>query len=583
MDNPPGNPIPPSTAGASANLRPTSLRARLLLSLALPVLASILVAAAALWGVRVVHRDMGAAVRGYQEMREAYEVGLHAALARAALGQSQPDPSRALTEVRTAQTKLDLFSGATSSTSPRRWLDDSKDAEQSLRAALAESALVLEMAMSSPDTDPRAARTLQVAAINRALARVTALSAALRGGVAATETRADEKRAAVSRLTLALAAVVLLASAATGLLLHRRLVRPLVSLRAATGRIAAGNFADRVPETGDRELAHLAADFNAMAGELEAIHADLARQVETRTAELLRSKRLASVGFLAAGVAHEINNPLGIISGYGERSLRDLQRRKHDDPGNPAAPTRLEESLRIICDEAFRCKAITEQLLALARHAGAEPHQLQHGGTERGGAAPDPSDAPSDPRPKTDVARVAEQVAAAVRGLDRLAARHVRVLTHPGHDCTVAAHPGELHQVLLNLVLNAAEATDPVTGQITVELARQDDAIQLTVTDNGRGIPPAALPHLFEPFYTHHPADTASRGTGLGLTLARAITENLSGTLMAHSAGVAQGSTFTLRLPAIAPAVRREGEAPSEPPVPPAQTALPSAPAPHAH
>src|SRR3954466_3608175 len=134
---------------------PTSLRARLILTLALPVLASLAMAAAALWGVRVVHRDMGAAVRGYQEMREAYEVGLHAALAKAALEESPPDAPRApaaaraapppppllsLAEARAPRSRLDLFSGA-SSTTPRRWLDDSTRPEQDLRAALAESQL----------------------------------------------------------------------------------------------------------------------------------------------------------------------------------------------------------------------------------------------------------------------------------------------------------------------------------------------------------------------------------------------------------------------------------------------------------
>src|SRR3954468_22460711 len=100
---------------------PTSLRTRLLLSLALPVLAALAMAAAALWGVRVVHRDMGAAVRGYQEMREAYEVGLHVALAKAALDEAHPDPPRALAEIRAARSRLDLFAGA-STTAPRRWL-----------------------------------------------------------------------------------------------------------------------------------------------------------------------------------------------------------------------------------------------------------------------------------------------------------------------------------------------------------------------------------------------------------------------------------------------------------------------------
>src|SRR3954466_2255693 len=121
---------------------PTSLRARLILTLALPVLASLAMAAAALWGVRVVHRDMGAAVRGYQEMREAYEVGLHVALAKAALDEAHPDPARALAEIRAAQSPLDLFSGASAITAGRRWLDESRAPEADLRADLTEAQLL---------------------------------------------------------------------------------------------------------------------------------------------------------------------------------------------------------------------------------------------------------------------------------------------------------------------------------------------------------------------------------------------------------------------------------------------------------
>src|SRR5437870_13016770 len=119
---------------------PRSLRARLLLSLALPVLAACAMAAAALWGLGVVHRDMGAAVRGYQEMREAYEVGLHVALAKAALDETHPDPPRALAEIRAARSRLDLFAGA-GATTPPRWPADSRPPAQDLPAALADSPL----------------------------------------------------------------------------------------------------------------------------------------------------------------------------------------------------------------------------------------------------------------------------------------------------------------------------------------------------------------------------------------------------------------------------------------------------------
>src|SRR5205807_1065265 len=117
-----------------------------------------------------------------------------------------------------------------------------------------------------------------------------------------------------------------------------------------------------VEPRGPAEFAELAEDFNRMARELEALYRDLEQKVAIKSRELVRSERLASVGYLAAGVAHEINNPLSIITGYGERAIQKLERDANDD-GSAVAM----KSLRIMCEEAYRCKAITEKLLSLAR------------------------------------------------------------------------------------------------------------------------------------------------------------------------------------------------------------------------
>ena len=459
---------------------PTSLRTRLLLSPRPPRPRSLAMAAAALWGLGVVHRDIGAAVpRGYQEMRRPRGRPPRRPSPRPPSTRPTPTPAP-LAEIRAARSRLDLFAGAPPTSTPRRWLDDSRAPEQD-SAALAECQLLLAAALSSPEptpAPPAPCRPPPATPPSPASPTSPPPSAAHRRQ----RVRRRIQAPAVSRLSLALAAVVLLASAAGGLLLHRRLVRPLVSLRAATGRIAAGNFADRLPETGDRELALLATDFNAMAGELEAIHADLARQVETRTAELLRSRRLASVGFLAAGVAHEINNPLGIIAGYTERSSATSSARRTDL--DPETSTRIEEALRIICDEAFRCKAITEQLLALAPatpapNTGARsrsiapahdrPRPRRRPG-RRGRPRPRSPRRPTGPRPHSPRARLHR---------------------HRPHG---RAPPG-----LLNLILNAADATDPVAGQISVDLTRDGDQSGSPSPTTAAASPPPPSPTSSNP------------------------------------------------------------------------------------
>src|SRR5436853_1299724 len=111
----------------------------------------------------------------------------------------------------------------------------------------------------------------------------------------------------------------------------------------------------------------LAEAFNDMSGRLREMYGNLAQQVNERSRELVRSERLASVGFLAAGVAHEINNPLNIISGYAELSARQMDPdRAPPEDAEAAAEDReqVRQSLRVIREEAFRCKEITEKLLS---------------------------------------------------------------------------------------------------------------------------------------------------------------------------------------------------------------------------
>ncbi len=99
-----------------------------------------------------------------------------------------------------------------------------------------------------------------------------------------------------------------------------------------------------------------------MASELDELYRDLEQKVAQKSRELVRSERLASVGYLAAGVAHEINNPIGIIAGYAELAMQKLDRE-----ASPATVAEARQSLGLICEEAFRCKEIVQKLLSLAR------------------------------------------------------------------------------------------------------------------------------------------------------------------------------------------------------------------------
>src|SRR4051812_20902237 len=172
---------------------------------------------------------------------------------------------------------------------------------------------------------------------------------------------------------------------------------------------------------------------------------------------------------MAAGVAHEINNPLSIISGYAELILRQLVRSDHD----PASLAEAAQGLRIIRDEAFRCKEITQKLLSLATAAARQHEPFSLG-------------------------RAAQDVAEMVRGLKRFGDRRVVLaIDEPPGRLSVLGNRNEIKQVLLNLTVNALEATSPHGGEVRVQVRRRGEGsgdasgnawVELIVSDNGRGM-----------------------------------------------------------------------------------------------
>jgi signal transduction histidine kinase len=215
---------------------------------------------------------------------------------------------------------------------------------------------------------------------------------------------------------------------------------------------------------------------------------------------------MAAVGDLAAGVVHEINNPLFAILGLVEFLLAEAE------PG-----TKAHERLKLIQETGLEIKAIARTLLTFARERGAE------GPVDLGAAA-------------------AETVEVFRR---TSAARHVEIVLNAESGAAVHGNAARLKQLLLHLLANAREAL-PNGGTVTVEVSSRDGEVVLDVADTGSGIAALDLPRVFEPFFTTRPDRGAA---GLGLAAARAIADAHSGTLSAASAP-GSGARFTLRLPA---------------------------------
>ena len=308
---------------------------------------------------------------------------------------------------------------------------------------------------------------------------------------------------------------------------------PLRALQAGVRRVRAGDFSTpiRLPE-GD-EFGELAAEFNGMAEAVRDNSRDLARQVNDRTRQLVRSERMVSVGFLAAGVAHEINNPLASIAFCAEA----LERRLHDFIGRaPAADAQVvTKYLGMMQAEAQRCKEITHKLLDFSRSGGKR----------------EPADLSALVRDVIEVAQVLPT------------ARGKRIAFDDAGPLVAGVSGPEVKGVVLNVVVNALESMD-TGGQLTVTATARDGYAELRFTDTGCGMTPDVLEHIFEPFFTK---SRTGNGTGLGLATSHLVIDQHGGSVTASSPGPGRGSTFTVRLPLA------DAEAPGVVPFPRLQTA----------
>jgi len=301
------------------------------------------------------------------------------------------------------------------------------------------------------------------------------------------------------------------------------ITRPIGEMVAATRNIAAGRFDRPVRADTGGELALLADSFNVMQeslrkmrDDLEAWGRTLEEKVRQRTEELIamhdrvaQSERLASLGKLAAGVAHEINNPLGAILALTALTLEDLA---PDDPRRAD----LQEVVR----QAERCRNIVRGLLEFSRQT--EPHV----------GLLDPN-------------KVLEDTLALISRQSFFF--NIRVVKQLAPDLPrVSADRSQLQQVFMNILINAVQAMEE-KGTVTLQSRLAADGfVEISIADTGCGIPPDKLDRIFDPFFTTKPS---GKGAGLGLSIAYGIVAKHGGAI-AVASRPGQGSTFTVRLPA---------------------------------
>jgi signal transduction histidine kinase/iron only hydrogenase large subunit-like protein len=242
--------------------------------------------------------------------------------------------------------------------------------------------------------------------------------------------------------------------------------------------------------------------------QLEKSHRELQmshQQLEQAQAQLIRTEKLASLGQLAAGVAHEINNPLGTITIYAHVLFKTLEA---DDP--------RREDLDLIIKEAARTKEIVQGLLNFARETKLRPAPM-------------------------NVNELLEDVLGLLVNQPLFHNIKVKKSFAP-HISTIIGDWSLLKQAFLNMILNAAEAMEG-RGNITITTVSGKRRVQVKVQDTGPGIPPEILKEIFSPFFT-----TKEKGTGLGLAISYGIIERHSGTIDVKTA-LGKGSTFIVSLP----------------------------------
>ncbi|TWJ33110.1 HAMP domain-containing sensor histidine kinase [Geobacter argillaceus] len=301
--------------------------------------------------------------------------------------------------------------------------------------------------------------------------------------------------------------------------------KPVKHLLDHTNLLAQGDLTQTIPFSSDDELGELAESFNSMTTSLKKARQELqgwnrtlelkveerTREIQSMQAQLVRSEKLASVGELVAGIAHEINNPLTGILVYSNLVSEDAKL----DPS-------LQDDMAVIVRETERCANIVRGLLKFSRES--VPHKT-----------------------RTSLTQVMDAALSLVEH-QTLFQDIIIIRNYQKALPLIYLDPGQIEQVFINMVLNAGQAMDG-TGSltITIDITPDEQSLFVRVIDTGCGIAEETLAKIFDPFFT----TKENRGTGLGLSVSYGIIKNHGGNIEVTSR-VGEGTTFTIVLP-IAP------------------------------
>ena len=319
---------------------------------------------------------------------------------------------------------------------------------------------------------------------------------------------------ATLKMSMTLLLIALVTMIIAGVLINARLAAsiaaPVRNLERITKKIARGDFSESIVVKGGDEISSLGASFNMMEEKLEHAMAsleDIIKMLQEKQAQLVEAEKLASIGKFAAGIAHEINNPLTSVLTFSHLLLEQCDK---DDPRC--------QKLRMMARETERARNIVRQLLSFSREMVINPVLINI---------------------NQPVQEIVESIEA------QGAFKDIDLSMDLAEDLPmIQADPAQLGQVVMNLVLNAIHAITP-PGSIEVKTRRAGQHVEMVITDSGSGIPKEHLNKIFDPFFT---TKGVNRGTGLGLAVSYGIIKKHGGDISVMSTE-GHGAAFIVRLP----------------------------------
>ncbi len=312
-----------------------------------------------------------------------------------------------------------------------------------------------------------------------------------------------------SLLPLALL-IIIVAGIIINVNLARSIAVPIRELEKVTKKVAMGDFSEAIEVKGEDEITSLEISFNQMEDRLKDTLNSLEHAVKNlheKQAQLVEAEKLASIGILAAGIAHEINNPLTSVLTFSHLMLEQMP---EDDP--------RREKLKMMVRETERARIIVRQLLSFAKETKLK-------------------------KVKTNINCPINEI------IETLTAQglfnNIEVTLDFSESLPeISADPIKLEQVVLNILLNAIHSITP-PGKIGITTQTVGDFVEVVISDTGCGIPEKYIGKIFDPFYT---TKDSTKGTGLGLAVSYGIIKKHGGDIEVKSK-VGEGSTFVVRLP----------------------------------